>query len=150
MRGPWAASASSRLMTFWTGGVVAGTEPGAPGAPAGAPGAAVGPAGGVVCCGGGVLVAGNSVCQPMMMATDSTIATMKFFWSISANFYRRARKRRDRRNGVIALATPRRAAAEAMRRQPAAAQRAVARHGLGRIGRAGGFVAAGADEEIGE
>ena len=50
----------------------------------------------------------------------------------------------------MALAAPRPAAAQAMRRQPAAAQRAVARHGLGGLGRARGFGAAGADEEIGE
>ena len=50
----------------------------------------------------------------------------------------------------MALATPGAAAAEAMRRQPAAVQRTVTRHGLGGIGRARGLVAAGADEEIGK
>jgi hypothetical protein len=32
--------------------------------------------------GGGVLVGGKTACQPTMISTESTIATMKFFWSI--------------------------------------------------------------------
>src|SRR5579871_2890905 len=89
----------------------------------------------------------------MMMITDRTIATMKFFWSISANFYRRAGQRRDgsgrdRGNGIEALSAPRSAAAEATGGEPAAAQRAVACHGLRGVGRAGRLVAAGADEKI--
>ena len=55
-----------------------------------------------------------------------------------------------RRHGIEARASPRPAAAEPMRRQPAAAQRAMARHRLGRIGRAGRLIAAGADEEVGQ
>jgi hypothetical protein len=33
----------------------------------------------VCCCGGVVGLGGNSACQPMMMTTESTMATMKFF-----------------------------------------------------------------------
>src|ERR1700682_3025196 len=51
------------------------------------------------------------------------------------------------RHGIVTAATPRPAAAQAMGRQPAAAQRAMARHRLGGVGRAGGFVAAGAREK---
>ena len=52
--------------------------------------------------------------------------------------------------GIVAAAAPRPAAAQAMGGEPASAQRAMARHRLGGVGRARGFVAAGADEEVGE
>jgi hypothetical protein len=76
-------SASSRLTICCPAGC-AGV--GAPGTPVGVvPGAVVGAPGapGAVwlacCCGGVVGLAGNRVCQPMMMTTESTMATMKFF-----------------------------------------------------------------------
>ena len=50
----------------------------------------------------------------------------------------------------MALAAPRAAAAEAMRRQPAALEGAVTQHCIGGVRRARGLVAAGADEKIGE
>src|SRR5215469_17040550 len=100
-------------MAFW--GAAAGVAAGAPGALFGALGAAPGVAVWVVCCcGGGVLAGGNNDCQPTMMITDSTIATMKFFWSISACFHRRAGEWPGRRHGIEALAAPRTAATESL------------------------------------
>src|SRR5262249_45446646 len=54
------------------------------------------------------------------------------------------------RNRVVARTAPRPAAAQPMGGEPAAAQRAMARHRLGRIGRAVRLIAAGADKEIGQ
>src|SRR5689334_7740402 len=90
-RGDW-ASASTRLMA-WTG--CAAGAPGAPGtagacAP-GAPGleevgacAEPGCVVAVVCwvLATGALDGGKAACQPTMISTESTMAMMKFFWSI--------------------------------------------------------------------
>ena len=91
MRGDWASA--------WSSGSAAGAAPAAPGA-AGAdgapgavgaaePGAAAGAFGCAVrvvcvavCVGGTTLAGGNAYCQPPMISTESTIARMKFFWSI--------------------------------------------------------------------
>jgi len=75
------ASASLRL-TICGAAAVAGCAPGATGWPDGACGVPVVP-GVVVCCWvvvlTGALVGGKAYCQPMMINTESTIATIKFF-----------------------------------------------------------------------
>src|SRR4051812_18592454 len=55
-----------------------------------------------------------------------------------------------RRHRVIAARGPGTAATQTMRSEEAALQGAVPRHRFGGIGRAGRFVAAGANEEVGE
>src|SRR5476651_2866375 len=89
MRGDRASALSS--------GSAAGVVPAAPGAAgaAGAPGAVgvaePGAAAGAlgcavvcvaVCVGGATLAGGKAYCQPPMISTESTIARMRFFWSI--------------------------------------------------------------------
>ena len=37
----------------------------------------------------GGLAGGKAYCQPMMISTESTIATMKFFWSIAGELWGR-------------------------------------------------------------
>ena len=80
------ASASVRL-TIWAGwvagapGCTVPCVPGAPGWPVGACGVPFGVD--AVCCWlTGGLAGGKAYCQPTMISTESTIATMKFFWSI--------------------------------------------------------------------
>src|SRR5476649_73104 len=81
------ASASGRATKV--SATAAGAAPGAAGGavptPGAVPGVAAGAPGTACVTGAGVGVVclvGKKLCQPTMISTDRTIATMKFFWSI--------------------------------------------------------------------